>query len=67
MAKPLNLGMIGYGFMGKAHSNAYCQVNHFFDLAYRPVLKAVCAAARTKQKASRNSGATNPSKPIGAS
>ena len=33
MAKPLNVGMIGYGFMGKAHRNAYCQVNHFFDLA----------------------------------
>ena len=43
MAKPLNLGMIGYGFMGKAHSNAYSQVNHFFNLPYRPVLKAVCA------------------------
>jgi predicted dehydrogenase len=41
--KPLNIGMIGYGFMGRAHSNAYSQVSHFFDLAYRPVLKAVCA------------------------
>lgn len=41
-AKPLNIGMIGYGFMGRAHSNAYRQVNHFFDLAYRPVLKAAC-------------------------
>jgi predicted dehydrogenase len=43
MAKPLNIGMIGYGFMGRAHSNAYCKVNHFFDLEYRPVLKAACA------------------------
>src|SRR5437870_11905365 len=43
MAKALNIGMIGYGFMGRAHSNAYCKVNHFFDLKYRPVLKAVCA------------------------
>lgn len=41
--KPLNIGMIGYGFMGKAHTNAYATVNHFFDLEYRPVLKAVCA------------------------
>jgi predicted dehydrogenase len=41
--KPLSIGMIGYGFMGRAHSNAYCQVNHFFDLEYQPVLKAVCA------------------------
>ena len=51
MAKPLNLGMIGYGFMGKAHSNAYTQVNHFFDLPYRPVLKAVCARSADKAKA----------------
>ena len=43
MAKPLNVGLIGYGFMGRAHSNAYAKVNHFFDLAYRPALKAVCA------------------------
>src|SRR5437764_237070 len=50
MAKPLNIGMIGYGFMGKAHSNAYLQVSHFFDLAYRPVLKAVCARSAEKVK-----------------
>ena len=32
MAKQdLRIGMIGYGFMGRAHSNAYCQVSHFFD------------------------------------
>ncbi len=43
MLKPLNVGMIGYGFMGRAHSNAYRKVNNFFDLKYRPVLKAVCA------------------------
>jgi len=51
MAKSLNVGMIGYGFMGKAHSNAYCQVNHFFDLQYRPVLKALCARSADKAKA----------------
>jgi predicted dehydrogenase len=43
MAKTLNIGMIGYGFMGRAHSNAYRKVNNFFSLDYRPVLKAVCA------------------------
>ncbi len=43
MTQSLNIGMIGYGFMGKAHSNAYRRVNNFFDLEYRPVLKAVCA------------------------
>ncbi len=48
MSKPLNIGMIGYGFMGRAHSNAYLKVSHFFDLEYRPVLKACCA--RNEQK-----------------
>ncbi len=43
MAKPLNIGMIGYGFMGRAHSNAYKKVSNFFDLEYEPVLKAACA------------------------
>src|SRR5215813_9693015 len=51
MAKPLHIGMIGYGFMGRAHSNAYQTVSHFFDLAYRPVLKAVCARSGDKAKA----------------
>ena len=43
MTKSLNIGLVGCGFMGRAHSNAYLRVNNFFDLAYRPVLKAVCA------------------------
>ena len=42
MKKPLNIGVIGYGFMGKAHTNAYVTVNNFFDLEYKPVLKAIC-------------------------
>src|SRR4051794_25220911 len=41
--KPLNIGLVGYGFMGRPHSNAYKRVNDFFDVEYRPVLKAVCA------------------------
>lgn len=40
--KKLNVAMIGYGFMGKAHSNAYRRVNNFFDLEYAPVLKVLC-------------------------
>jgi predicted dehydrogenase len=51
MAKPLNVGMIGYGFMGRAHSNAYRKVNNFFDLDRRPVLKAACARSADKIKA----------------
>ena len=48
MPKPLRIGMIGYGFMGRAHSNAYRRVNNFFDLEYQPVLQAVCARDKAK-------------------
>ncbi|HEX5053637.1 MAG TPA: Gfo/Idh/MocA family oxidoreductase [Planctomycetota bacterium] len=41
--KPWNVGLIGCGFMGRAHSNAYRKVPNFFDLPLQPVLKAVCA------------------------
>jgi predicted dehydrogenase len=51
MTKPLNIGMIGYGFMGRAHSNGYRKVNNFFDLQFRPVLKAACARDVDKVKA----------------
>jgi predicted dehydrogenase len=50
-SKPWNLGLIGYGFMGRAHSNAYKRVNDFFDLEYRPILKAVCGRDEANAKA----------------
>ena len=41
--KTLNVGLVGYRFMGKAHSNAYRQVARFFpELEAQPVLKAIC-------------------------
>src|SRR6476661_5303825 len=48
--KDLRIGMIGYGFMGRAHSNGYRRVNNFFDLDYRPVLQAVAARDQAKAK-----------------
>jgi predicted dehydrogenase len=51
MAKPLRIGMIGYGFMGRTHSNGYNRVKDFFDLEYLPVLKAVAARDGEKAKA----------------
>lgn len=39
----LRIGLIGTGFMGRAHSNAYAQAPKFFPLHVRPVLQAVCA------------------------
>ncbi len=41
--KQLNIGLVGYGFMGRTHSNAFLQAGRYFDLSYKPVLKAVCA------------------------
>jgi predicted dehydrogenase len=52
--KNLNIGMIGYGFMGRAHSNAYRKVSNFFDLEYQPVLKAACARDKEKVQAFAN-------------
>lgn len=42
---------MGYGFMGRAHSNAYKRVNDFFPLQLRPVLQAVCGRGREKAEA----------------
>ena len=51
MAKRLNVGLIGYKFMGKAHSNAYRSVNMFFDCGADVVMKAICGRNREGVKA----------------
>jgi predicted dehydrogenase len=48
--KPFRVGMIGYGFMGRAHTNAYKQVSQFFPSDYDVQLKAVCARDADKVK-----------------
>jgi predicted dehydrogenase len=40
--KKLNVALIGQGFMGRAHSNAYRQVNHFFETPFDLQLKVIC-------------------------
>lgn len=42
MKTPIRIGMIGYGFMGRAHSNAFRRVDNFFKLGHTPVLQAAC-------------------------
>jgi len=42
MKKKLNIAMIGYQFMGRAHSNAWRQVSRIFDAPYEPVMKVIC-------------------------
>ena len=60
--KKLNIGILGYGFMGRTHSNAFRQAPKFFDLPIEPVLKTVCArngekaAAFAKQWGYESSG-----------
>ena len=46
--KTLNIGLVGYGFMGRTHSNAFLQAPRFFDLPWKPALKAV--AARNEER-----------------
>jgi predicted dehydrogenase len=49
MSKPrLNIGVVGYGFMGRTHSNAFRRVSNFFDVPYEPVLKVICARNRSR-------------------
>ncbi|HLU22306.1 Gfo/Idh/MocA family protein [Lederbergia graminis] len=40
--KELRIGMVGYKFMGKAHSHAFRDVSFYFDPKVEPVLQAIC-------------------------
>jgi predicted dehydrogenase len=49
--KTLNVAIVGYGFMGRTHANAYRNVGTFFDVPLQPVLKAACGRDAAKVKA----------------
>jgi predicted dehydrogenase len=49
--KKLNIGMVGYGFMGRTHSNAFRKVGNFFDNEHQPVLKAICGRNEANTRA----------------
>ena len=42
MANEINVGIVGTQFMGRAHSNAYCDVGYYFEQAPKIVMKAAC-------------------------
>ena len=43
MPQEVNVGLIGYSFMGKAHSHAFKDMSFFFpEAAAYPVMKAIC-------------------------
>jgi predicted dehydrogenase len=50
-AKQLNIAMIGSGFIARAHSNAFQQVGHFFEIPYSLNLKVVCGRDQSKLRA----------------
>ena len=49
--KTLNVGMVGYGLMGRAHTNAFRKVRNFFPGEIHPVLKAACGRDEAQVKA----------------
>ena len=51
----LRVGMLGYAFMGKAHSNAYRQMPHFFyPPPATPVMKVICGIGDAEVEKARN-------------
>ena len=48
MAKQLRVGLVGCGFMGRAHSNAYRRLNNFFPVEHRAVLQVICDVEAAK-------------------
>ncbi|MEM9106777.1 MAG: Gfo/Idh/MocA family oxidoreductase, partial [Pseudomonadota bacterium] len=49
--RKLRIGLVGYGFMGRAHSNAFRTAGNFFDLGHTPELTAVCGRNRDQAEA----------------
>src|SRR3954469_2868180 len=47
-APALGVGMVGYAFMGAAHSQAWRTAPHFFDLPLRPRMRALCGRDATR-------------------
>lgn len=47
----VNVALIGYAFMGRAHSNAYRQVGPFFAPRVRPRMKVICGRTSPQVKA----------------
>jgi predicted dehydrogenase len=62
--QPLRVGMIGYAFMGAAHSQAWRTAHHFFDMPVVPTMEVLCgrtesAAAAAADKLGWSSWATD--------
>jgi len=51
VAEGIRVGLVGYKFMGKAHSNAYHKVAQFFNLPKPPVMRAICGRSEVAVEA----------------
>ena len=49
--KSMNIGIIGYKFMGRAHSNAWLQSQRFFEPGIKPILKVACGRSEKPLRA----------------
>jgi predicted dehydrogenase len=45
--EPLGVAMIGYAFMGAAHSQAWRNAHRFFDLPRRPAMNVLCGRSES--------------------
>ena len=54
--KELNIGIVGYGFMGRTHSNAFLQAPRFFDRHYLSDLGELAQRGRRHPQRDRRCG-----------
>ncbi len=53
--REIGVGLVGYKFMGRAHSNAYRQVARFFDVEPAPRMTAICGRDEAGVREAANS------------
>jgi predicted dehydrogenase len=53
VTREVNVALVGYAFMGRAHSNAYRQVTRFFSPRLRPHMKVICGRGKAGVEAAR--------------
>src|SRR5271157_2443382 len=51
MATDVGVALLGTGFMGKAHSNAFRQVSRFFPGKLQPRMRVICGTNAAKAQA----------------
>ena len=65
--RQLRVAMVGYAFMGAAHSQAWRTAPRFFDLPAVPAMAVLCGRDARRLRPPRPSSAGQPPRPTGAS